>query len=237
MPRVDVRELQNRFSDIAAEFDLELEEVRYLFVESLEDYFKNDVVLKSAGVEIAGRYKNIRQKEYRVIADIFREKLIRQSAYNYKKHLYTLLDLSGHILYATHDFTGKKYHYLIPFSNNKQSIRNFILYADKEQEPLPNKIEYFPVYVYRKVEKVHVNTFRAQCTFMNKQLLHRHVAFLEKRVKDALGFTISIVPIGVNKNDRCVIVSIRQQVTRAITNYIQRYFLSFHYRVIFKQRG
>ena len=235
MPRIDIRDIEERFESIASEFDIDTNEVRYLFIEALEEYFKSDVVLKSAGVEINGRYKNIRMAEYDKIAELFREKIIRASAYHYKKHLYTLLHIHNHILYAKYDFTGEKKYYLIPYSKNRDRIKNFTLYALKESEFIPRTVTYFPVYVYNKIEKVRINTFRAQCSFMNKPLLQHHAQLLSNKIFEALGIKVSILPIGVNKKDRVIVLSIQERVTKAVTNYIERYFLSFHYKVIFKK--
>ena len=143
----------------------------------------------------------------------------------------TMLQLSGNILYSKHVSTGKKYHYLQPFTKNKTPINTLVLRVDIE-ETIPKNINYFPVYVYLPISKHKANIYRANCTLMNKKLLNLHASTLEQKILKSLGIDMTITAIGVNKKEKKVILSINKKVTNAILNYIGNYFKTFGYDTV-----
>ena len=227
-----MREIQERLGDLAKEYNIEKHIAEQLLIESIRDYYKSNVVLiKSSGVTIDGRYINIKQKHFYNILDILDNKLIQESNKAIKQHMTTMLQLSDNILYAKHISTGKKYHYLQPFTKNKTPINTLILRADIE-ETIPKNINYFPLYVSLPLNKYKANIYRANCTLMNKKLLKQHAMNLEQKILKSLGINIKINAIGVNKKDRKVIISINKRVTKAILNYIKNYFKTFGYDTV-----
>jgi len=237
--KVRINEVRERLREVASRYDIESWRAEVALVESLEEFYgTSDVVLKSEGVLIGGKYRNVSSKDFKTISATLNQKLLRYSHAYLKEYLASTIEVNGGVLYCRYLRSGEKYHYYQPMLSKDKELHYLVVRVPVE-ETTPERISVYPISIdAKRIEKRSRNMFRAPGVIVDKRTCRVHASRIEQKFKAFFEKSgLVVVNVIASEDDgghsKKVLLRSKAPLPSAVIRYARRYFESFSAKAVF----
>jgi hypothetical protein len=242
--RLRLNELTNNYAEIAKKYALEYRDVEMLFVEALIYFFgTEDVFIVSEGVEVKGKYRNIKFKDFKAIASLFNDLCVARAKVKVKIFLTVFFAERQRIVYAK-VIDRSDYSYTLRLMISKDTPLRYVddLVVEREGEKIPDWMQLLPVEVFPSTlysESDEDNKFKCKVAFFNERLAEYHLNKLLAKLRDKFNIHLDIQIKMYYRKDRILHmknVGQNKELDFSIVRQIKNYFNEFNVTIALKTK-